>query len=315
MLNQSALRIFETAAASAPQHHCLVTSVAGASVLDAGITTRGSLAAGLLLARLCLADRGSVELEAADGEAVASTLGVAVRTDDPVPACLAAQYAGWPLQTEGYFGMASGPMRAARGREALLESLQLTERPQQVVGVIESDQLPTEAVIEFIAEQCGVEPDGVHLAVAPTSSIAGSLQVVARSIETALHKLHELQFDVGAIVSAAGHAPLPPPARPGDTVEGIGRTNDAILYGGVVTLWIDHDDAAIESVIERVPSCASADYGKPFAKIFADYDHDFYRVDPLLFSPAEVTIHSLRSGRTFSAGRRNVNVLRQSFGR
>ena len=36
--------------------------------------------------------------------------------------------------------------------------------------------------------------------------------MVARSVETALHKLHELKFDLNQIVSAFGTAPLPPVA-------------------------------------------------------------------------------------------------------
>jgi methenyltetrahydromethanopterin cyclohydrolase len=209
--------------------------------------------------------------------------------------------------------MGSGPMRMARGREEMLEALGLSELAEQVVGVLESDRLPSESSIQLIADQCGVESGEVHLAIAPSSSIAGSLQVVARSVETALHKLHELEFDVRTIVSATGHAPLPPPAKPGDMVGGIGRTNDAILYGATVTLWVDHDDDVIENVADKVPSSSSDDHGQPFSKVFKQYDYDFYRVDPLLFSPAVVTIHNLRNGRTWSHGSIETDLLRQSF--
>jgi len=168
-------------------------------------------------------------------------------------------------------------------------------------------------VIELIAAECGVAADGVHLAVAPSTSIAGSIQVVARSIETALHKLHELKFDVNSVVSASGFAPLPPPAKLGDTVQGIGRTNDAMLYGARVTLWVECDDAAIEAVANDVPSSSSKDHGAPFAEIFKQYNYDFYQVDPLLFSPAVVTISNLRSGRTWSSGRIETEILKRSF--
>jgi methenyltetrahydromethanopterin cyclohydrolase len=173
--------------------------------------------------------------------------------------------------------------------------------------------MPTESAIELIASQCGVDPAGVSIAIAPSTSIAGSIQVVARSIETAMHKLHELKFDVTSIVSATGHAPLPPPAKPGDTVGGIGRTNDAMLYGAIVTLWVDADDDAIESVAAKVPSGSSSDHGQPFAEVFKRYKYDFYKVDPMLFSPAVVTIHNLRSGRTWTAGSIETEVLRRSF--
>ena len=238
--------------------------------------------------------------------------GVWVQTDQPIMSCLGCQYAGWPVQTDDFFAMGSGPMRLARGREEVLGELKLSESVDVTVGVLESEVLPTESALQRIADDCGVTLDAVRIAVAPSTSIAGSIQVVARSIETALHKMHELKFDVSTIVSATGIAPLLPPAKRGDIVNGIGRTNDSILYGATVTLWVDHDDDELDDVIERVPSTASPDHGQPFAKIFKQYDYDFYKVDPLLFSPARVVVHNLRTGRTFHAGRIANGLLRES---
>lgn len=313
MLNHSASVLYQDALGAAARLRCESTSVAGAAVLDAGVSTAGSLQAGIVLARLCLGDRAEISLMHADCDRLASNQGVFVRTDDPLWSCLGAQYAGWPIQSDDYFAMGSGPIRMARGREPMLQELGLTESPQQVVGVLESDRLPTESAIELIEEQSGVSKKNIHLAVAPTTSIAGSLQVVARSVETAMHKLHELKFDVRTVVSGTGFAPLPPPAKPGDTIDGIGRTNDAMLYGATVTLWVDHDDDAIALIVDQVPSGASTDHGQPFAKIFQQYDYDFYKVDPMLFSPAIVTIHNLRSGRTWTRGSIATEILRQSF--
>lgn len=313
MLNERALQLFQRSVDAADQLRCRVDSVAGARLIDAGVKTNGSIEAGIVLARLCLGDRANVAICAADANLLAANNAVFVRTDHPLQACLGAQYAGWPVQTDDFFAMGSGPMRMARGLEATLKELELSESPSQVVGVLESDKLPTHSAIQLIADQCNVQAEDVHLAIAPSTSIAGSLQVVARSVETAMHKLHELKFDVRRIVSATGHAPLPPPAKSGDTVGGIGRTNDAMLYGATVTLWVDHDDDAIEQVAAGVPSCSSADHGQPFAMVFKQYDYDFYKVDPLLFSPAIVTIHNLRSGRTWTNGQIETEVLRRSF--
>lgn len=292
---------------------CGISEIASARLLDAGVIQSGSLAAGLLLARLCLGDRATVEIHPTDPNRMATSNGVFIRTDEPLVACLGCQYAGWPVQTDDFFAMGSGPMRLARGREEVLTGLGLAESVDQVVGVLESDKLPSPSAISLIADQCGVEPTAVHVAVAPSTSLAGSVQVVARSVETAMHKLHALDFDVRRVVSASGFAPLPPPAKPGKTVDGIGRTNDAMLYGATVSLWVDQDDEAIEAVADRVPSCSSDDHGEPFAKVFQKYEFDFYKVDPLLFSPAVVTIHSLRSGRTWTHGRLETEILRQSF--
>jgi len=178
--------------------------------------------------------------------------------------------------------------------------------------VLESRHMPPSDVIELIARDCGVQPAAVTLLVAPTASQAGTVQIVARSIETALHKLCELGFDLSRVESGWGVAPLPPVA--GDDLAAIGRTNDAILYGGEVTLWVRGDDASLEAIGPRIPSNASPDHGQPFREIFERYDRDFYRVDPQLFSPATVTLANLDTGRCRRFGETMPEVLQRSFG-
>jgi methenyltetrahydromethanopterin cyclohydrolase len=151
------------------------------------------------------------------------------------------------------------------------------------------------------------------LLIAPTASIAGTIQVVARSVETALHKLLELGYDLRQVVSAYGHAPLPPIAK--DDFAAIGRTNDAILYGGEVTLWVRGKDETLLSVGPKAPSCTSRDHGRPFAEIFAHYDHDFYKIDPHLFSPAVVNFYNLDTGKAHRFGHTLPRVIHESFGK
>ena len=127
-----------------------------------------------------------------------------------------------------------------------------------------------------------------------------------------MHKLHELKFDVTQVVSGSGVAPLPPPAK--NDMAGIGRTNDAILYGGRVHLWVRADDDAIAEIGPKVPASASSDFGAPFAELFSRAGHDFYKLDPMLFAPAVVTFHNLTSGRSFTFGRVDTAVMQKSFG-
>ena len=282
----------------------------GGRFIDCGIDARGGLAAGLDLARICLGDRAEVSL--VPGEVAGRPCPhVQVATDHPVQACLASQYAGWAIQEEKFFAMGSGPMRAAAGNEAVFDDIGFREEPEMVVGVLESRKRPTPAVVAKIAAACRVSPTAVTLLVAPTASLAGSLQVVARAVETTLHKLHALKFDVQRVMSAYGSAPLPPVAR--DDIGSIGRTNDAILYGGRVVLFVTGDDESLQEVGPRVPSSSSHDHGAPFAEIFARYDNDFYKVDPHLFSPAQVVFHNLDTGRAFSFGEPADAVLHRSF--
>lgn len=279
-------------------------------VVDCGVEARGGLAAGLDLARICLADLGEVNLTVGDVGGRACPL-VQVVTDHPVQACLGSQYAGWMIQKDKFFAMGSGPMRAAAGKEAVYDRIGFRESASSVVGVLETRKLPGEGVVEMIAEACRVAPASVTLLAAPTASLAGGLQVVARSAETALHKLMELDFDLTRVVSAHGFAPLPPVAA--DDLAAIGRTNDAVLYGGRVVLFVTGDDASIEETGPRVPSNASRDHGEPFALIFKRYNHDFYKVDPHLFSPAEVVFNNIETGRVHAFGAVSEDVLIHSF--
>lgn len=282
----------------------------GTRLIDFGIEVPGGQEAGVMLARVCLADLAQVEVASSD-QFAATHLQVCVSTDQPVAACMASQYAGWEVKVEDFFAMGSGPMRAAAGRELLFDDIGYREQPTACVGVLESAKLPTEEVCRDLASKCSIEPEQLTLLVAPASSIAGTLQVVARSVETCLHKLHELGFDLSRIVSGQGSAPLPPVAE--DDLAGIGVTNDAILYGGAVTLGVRGDNRSLEEIGPRIPSSASADYGRPFAEVLARYNHDFYQIDPMLFSPALVRIENLDTSNSFSFGKLNHEILSCSF--
>jgi methenyltetrahydromethanopterin cyclohydrolase len=179
------------------------------------------------------------------------------------------------------------------------------------VLVLEARALPTDDVAEWVAGKAGVVPAALTFAVAPTASLAGGVQIVARVIETGLHKMDTLGFDVNRVVSATGTAPLPPIAR--SDARAIGRTNDCILYGAQARYTVRAGDDELAALAARLPASASADYGTPFYDLFKRYDHDFYKIDPLLFSPAEVWLSSATSGRTFHAGRLNPDVLRASL--
>ncbi len=180
------------------------------------------------------------------------------------------------------------------------------------MGVLETRKAPPPAVINKIATACRVETTAVTLLAAPTASLAGGIQIAARSVETALHKLAALNFDLARIVSAHGTAPLPPVAA--NDLAAIGRTNDAILYGARVVLVVTGDDASLEAIGPSVPSSGSRDHGEPFANIFARYNNDFYAVDPHLFSPAEVRFQNIETGKVHGFGRVEPDVLARSFG-
>jgi len=311
-MNERAWRLADRAADRAVELRIVARALAGGTrVLDAGVDAPGGLAAGLELARLCMGGLGHVEPAPVtiDGEAWP---GLLVWTDHPAEACMASQYAGWAINPEGFFAMGSGPLRAkARVERELFAKLGYAEEAARGVLVLEGRAQPTDEVAAWIAGKAGVAAGGLTLAVAPTASLAGGAQIVARVIETGLHKMDTLGFDVRRVTSATGTAPLPPTAR--SDVRAIGRTNDCVLYGGQARYTVQAADQELEALAARLPASSSADYGTPFHDIFKRYDRDFYKIDPLLFSPAEVWLTSATSGRTFHAGRLNADVLRASL--
>lgn len=310
-LNERAYRLADHMAANAAALRVAVQQTGnGGRLIDCGIMTEGGLNAGLGLARICLAGQAEVTLAPGEVNGVPCPV-VQVATDQPVQACMASQYAGWEVKVDKFFGMGSGPMRAAYGKEELFNHIEGREQPPMAVGVLETRKLPEDAVFAHLSEKLQLPPNKITLLVAPPSSMAGNLQVVARSVEMAMHKLHELKFDLTQVVSGFGTAPLPPVAA--DELTAFGRMNDAILYGGRVSLWVRSDDALLAELGLRVPSNASPDHGTPFAEIFERYEGDFYKIDPLLFSPAQIHLCNLSSGKNHTFGQVEPDVLQRSF--
>jgi methenyltetrahydromethanopterin cyclohydrolase len=286
----------------------------GATVIDAGVKAPGSLAAGQLFAEACLGGLGTVSFTRLAFEDARGSFwlpAVSVSVDHPHIACMASQYAGWAIKREKFFAMGSGPARALYAGEELFAKLDYKDRADVAVLLLEGRKLPDEGVAEYVAGKCGVAPSQVIMAIAPTASIVGSVQVAARVVETGLHKLVELGWDIKQIVAGYGTCPLAPVAS--DDLRAIGRTNDGVLYGGQTYYTVRADDGELAALVEKVPSSSSRDYGTPFYDVFQRYGGDFYKIDPLLFSPAQVTFNNLTSGRTFSAGQVNAAVLRTSL--
>jgi methenyltetrahydromethanopterin cyclohydrolase len=282
----------------------------GTRLVDCGSAVPGGLEAGRRFAEITMGGLGSVTFAplVLDGRWLP---GLTVVTDHPAVACLASQYAGWQIDRDGYFAMASGPGRALIRAEELFDDLDVDERASTAVLCLETRDEPPPEVAAYVAERAGVAPADLTLLAAPTASLAGGVQVAARIVETALHKLHEVKFDVRRVVSGFGTCPLPPVAR--TDPEAIGRTNDAVLYGGQVELTVDAPDDELEAIVDRLPSSASRDHGEPFGKVLERADWDFYAIDPLLFSPAEVRLASVETGRSFHAGAVEPDVLERSF--
>ncbi|WP_348611378.1 methenyltetrahydromethanopterin cyclohydrolase [Halobaculum rarum] len=277
----------------------------GATVVDFGVDADGGIEAGMLLAEIQTA--GLATLQTGMGRVDGSpTPYVELTTDHPGVALLGSQKAGWELETEHFSGLGSGPARALVGEEREFQALGYYDEFDLTVLCVESAILPDDEVVAEVAERANVNEQAVYLPTTALGSTAGSVTAAARAAELAVFRLFELGYDPEHIKSAAGSAPVAPVSY--DETEAMGRTNDALAYGGEVHLTVAEDFDRFD----EVPSSAAAEFGRPFAEVFADADYDFYELDESVFAPAAVTVDVL-DGPTYALGETREDLLAASF--
>ncbi|WP_458205810.1 methenyltetrahydromethanopterin cyclohydrolase [Haladaptatus sp. NG-SE-30] len=276
-----------------------------ATVLDFGIEAGGGMEAGLLLAELQTAGLATVQTRM-DDVAGAPVPAVELSTDHPALALLCSQKAGWELTVDGFEGLGSGPARALVAEESEFQRVGYTDAFDFAVLAIESDTFPNEAVAEHVADLTDVEPNAVYLPTFATGSLVGSVSVASRAAELAVFRLTELDYDPLDIRSAMGSAPVAPVSY--DEATAIGRTNDALAYGGQVHLTVTEEFDRFD----ELPSIASDEYGTPFQTFFDDADWDFEEIPESVFAPAQVTVDVV-DGPTHVLGETNEDLLADSF--
>ena len=286
----------------------------GETLIDAGGSQRGGVEAGLRIAEICMGGLGRVRL-APDNATPRWPWTIAVSSPQPVVACLGSQYAGWRLAhgtgPDAFLALGSGPARALARTEKVFDDIGYADEADRATLVIESGRPPPPEIVEKVARDCRIVASALTVIFARTESLAGGAQVVARVLEVALHKAHQLKFPLDRVVDGMGAAPLCPPHP--DFVAAMGRTNDAIIYGGRVQLCVTGSAADAKALAEALPSSASRDFGAPFAEIFKRFKGDFYAIDPMLFSPAEIIVTAIDGGASFHAGALHHELLDASF--
>ncbi|MGO9134306.1 MAG: methenyltetrahydromethanopterin cyclohydrolase [Methylovirgula sp.] len=311
-VNTRAKSLIEKLVTDADRYRVIVSKGSrGETLIDAGAAAKGGLDAGLLVAEICLGGLGDVSLTPYSGMPK-WPFHLTVRTADPVIACLGSQYAGWSLAHGDFFALGSGPGRALAAKETLYQDLGYKDQADNATLVLEGDNPPPVEIVDKVAQDCGVAPDKLTFIYAPTRSITGNVQVVARVLEVALHKVHELHFPLANVLDGVASAPLSPPHP--DFITAMGRTNDAIIYGGFAHLFVTGPAKEAEELAKALPSTNSRDHGRPFAEIFKAFNFDFYKIDPMLFSPAVAMVTAVESGETFRAGHVSQELLDASFG-
>ena len=291
----------------------------GAKILD---FTEANLEGSLYLARVCMADMARISTLPVKGRINARSGPVElelieVDTLSPVISCMASQLAGWNLKVKKindkgekktYFkAMCSGPARAlSRVEKKLYEEINYKDDHTSAVLVMETSKKPDAGVAEYIAEKCGVKTENVYLLFAPTACLAGSVQIAARIVETSLHKFFELGINPEWIVSGTGTCPIAPVAE--DDFKAMGWTNDCIILAGSVTLNMDVPESEESKLLELIKKCPSRSRQR-FQEVFKEAGGDFSKIDPGMFAPAKISVINRITGKIFTEGDLNLDVL------
>ena len=313
-VNQEALKLVRTLCEHPDKFGIEISRTSlGTLQIDAGIHAPGGYLAGVMITEICMGGLGKATLSSMNiGEMILPA--ISVYTDHPAISTLGSQLAGWRVKINDYLAVGSGPARAlALKPKSIYRKIGYRDESSEAVLVLEASKKPPDQAVSLISELCNVHPRDLCLILVPTSSVAGFTQIAGRTAETGIHKLSGLGLDPNLIRNAWSCAPILP-VHP-DYVESMGRSNDAILYGGVAYYNVYcEDDKILGEIVPSAVSSSSEQYGHPFSEIFREAGMDFYNIDPELFAPAQIIVNNLRSGRIFTAGEINYKVLKMSIG-
>jgi len=283
----------------------------GVTLVDAGIEAQGGFSAGKVITEICLGGLGTAEINSRPYDDLEMPT-IFVYTDYPAISSLGSQFAGWQIKTDKYTAMGSGPARALSLKpKELYEKIGYKDASDVAVLVLETSSAPPDDAVAKLCEECNVTPESMFLVLVPTSSVAGSVQISGRIVETGLHKLSEVGLDPKLVTHACGYAPIAP-VHP-KVAQAMGRTNDAIIYAGTAYYTVNAEDDNLKSLLLKAPASASEGYGKPFMEIFKEAGYDFYKIDPGLFAPAVFVLNNAKTGKTFRAGKIDVDVFKKSI--
>jgi methenyltetrahydromethanopterin cyclohydrolase len=293
----------------------------GATIVDAGLTARGGFQAGEIVTEICQCGYGKARIMPIQYDAVVFP-SVFVANDNPAQSILGSQFAGWHVQLEGFSANGSGPGRAlAKDPSDSFHTFLCGEESNVAVLLLETEQKPQEDVVLQIAKKCGISPENLFLIVYSVASITGSIQACARVVEAGLLRLVQVGLDPLFVRHAWGYAPVVAFISCADEVKE--RIRASILSGGVASYTVDFDDGRLQTMVSQAHGSALKMFQEAkklavqnplYKDLLKDAEIGVTEIEPNVVAPALVTINSLKTGRSFSAGKIDFEALKRALG-
>lgn len=283
----------------------------GTTVIDMGQNAPGGWQAARYFCLVVLGGLGEVSYEAFPlGDL--RLIGVRVMVDRPIESCVASALAGWKIETGPDAAILSGPARALNSEpDHYFDLIPYRDRWHEAVITVQMRKPVTDALAETIARACRVSPDDLYILATRHASLVCAVQVAARGVELAMHRLSLEGFDITCIRYASSIAVIPPVAA--DEAVAFGRNNDALIYGNEVTLAVDSSDEVIARIVPRAVTAASPIGGRLFADLYREAGYNFHAIPPEMHTPSVLHVTNINTGTTVSAGQVDIAVLRRSF--
>ena len=283
----------------------------GATIIDTGLEAAGGYLTGLKLTEICLGGLANCWLTYQTyGDIELPTIVVA--TDHPALSLLGCQLAGWMVKVGSFFAPSSGPARALSLKpKKVFEKIGYKDEHSEAVIVMETNKKPTDEVAQKVAADCKVDPKNLYMVLTTTASMAGSVQVSGRVVETGLYRLEFLGLNPNKVVFASGSAPIMPPHP--DVGISTAKEEDALLYGGVGSYVIDEEEAKLQEYATKAPATAWPDYGKTSYEALKAVSFDWSKLDPSFFTIGKLMLTSKKTGKTYIGGKVNPEMLRKSI--
>jgi methenyltetrahydromethanopterin cyclohydrolase len=239
---------------------------------------------------------------------------VRLMVDRILDACMGCQVAGWRLADEPDAPILPGPARTLKNPPDLhVELSGYRDHHHEGVVTVQMSRPVTEEMAATMAAACGLAPENLYILASRHACLVSAVQVPARGIETAMHRLALEGFDLRCIQHAWCCAPIPPLID--DELAAMGRINDALYHGSEVFLTADAPDDLLARLAPKVVSKVSPLARRPFAEIYREAGYDFHAIPKDAHTPAVLHMTNVKSDRTFSAGHLDDEVLqRSSFG-
>lgn len=286
----------------------------GSTVIDLGQNCRGSWNSAKILAEILFGGIGNVDYTTFP-EKIGDVFypAVDVKVDHSILSLAGCDISGWEISPGDFAPILAGPGRTLGRKDGdwLEKYCDYEDNYHEAVITIETKEPVKEKWAEKLRKACGVEAENLYILVAPSSSLACSVQVAARILEQTLHRMVDEGFNLESIIQAEGICVIPPCID--NELIAMGRLNDVLIYGGQSIFTVDWEDDKIEKVLNKITSDKSSVYGRPFKEIFNEAGRDFYQVPMEIYSPAKVVIVNTRSGKIHKAGKFNLEILEQSF--